>query len=99
MRERTGAIHLLCVFCQNVNRNYAYMDTLLASLVDEYDVLMIQEPPWWLIRQAPSSRSREGDNVVGAPSSPSWSVIVRHSDVDSPPRVLAYINKPLVLPL
>jgi hypothetical protein len=25
------------IFCQNVNRNYGYMDMLLASLYDEYD--------------------------------------------------------------
>jgi hypothetical protein len=45
MRDRLKKFPELRIFCQNVNRNYGYMDTLLASLYDEYDLLFIQEPP------------------------------------------------------
>ena len=46
MRDRTEVVPKLRIYCQNVNRNYGYMDTLLADLCDKYDLLFIQEPPW-----------------------------------------------------
>ena len=39
MRDRLRSFPELRIFCQNVNRNYGYMDTLLSSLYDEYDLL------------------------------------------------------------
>jgi hypothetical protein len=76
MRDRLKKFPELRIFCQNVNRNYGYMDTLLASLYDEYDLLFIQEPPWRRIRSAPSSASRDGEDVIGPPISPNWGVIL-----------------------
>jgi hypothetical protein len=92
MRDRLKKFPELRIFCQNVNRNYGYMDTLLASLYDEYDLLFIQEPPWRRIRSAPSSASRDGEDVIGPPISPNWGVIHRPSGLEEPPRVLVYFN-------
>jgi hypothetical protein len=92
MRDRLKRFPELRIFCQNVNRNYGYMDTLLASLYDEYDLLFIQEPPWRRIRSAPSSASRVGEDVIGPPISPNWGVIHRPSGLEEPPRVLVYFN-------
>src|SRR5882757_3837649 len=92
MKDRLGPFSQLRIFCQNVNRNYGYMDTLLASLYDEYDLLFIQEPPWRLIRSAPSSASHDGEDVIGHPNSPNWGSIHRPSGLDNPPRVLVYFN-------
>jgi hypothetical protein len=94
MRDRLKKFPELRIFCQNVNRNYGYMDTLLASLYDEYDLLFIQEPPWRRIRSAPSSTSHdgEGEDVIGPPISPNWGVIHRPSSLEEPPCVLVYFN-------
>jgi hypothetical protein len=92
MKDRLDSFSQLRIFCQNVNRNYGYMDTLLASLYDEYDLLFIQEPPWRLIRSAPSSSSRDGEDVIGPPLNPNWGSISRPSGLDTPPRVLVYFN-------
>jgi hypothetical protein len=92
MRDRLKKFPELWIFCQNVNRNYGYMDTLLASLYDQYDLLFIQEPPWRRIRSAPSSVSHDGEDVIGPPISPNWGVIHRPSSLEEPPRVLVYFN-------
>jgi Endonuclease-reverse transcriptase len=69
------------------------MDSLLAELYEHYDLLFIQEPPWRLIRSAPSSSSREGTDVIGGPLSPNWGCLVRPLGLDSPPRVMVYFNQ------
>jgi hypothetical protein len=70
----------LRIYCQNVNRNYALLDSVLASRSDEFDLLFVQEPPWNLIRHAPSAATRAGEAVVGAPINPDWGCIVRAVD-------------------
>ena len=73
----------LHIYCQNVNRNYGYMDTLLADLCDKCDLLFIQEPPWNYICSAPSAHQAEGEAVVRAPMNPEWGCIVRAIVADS----------------
>jgi hypothetical protein len=92
MRDRLKSFPELWIFCQNVNRNYGYMDMLLASLYDEYDLLFVQEPPWQCIRLAPSPASHDGEDVIGLPISPNWGVIHRPSSLEEPPQVLVYFN-------
>jgi hypothetical protein len=70
MRERLECIPQLQIFSQNVNGNYAYTDSLLSDLYDNYDLLFLQEPPWRYIRAAPSSSSRDGTDVIGGPLNP-----------------------------
>jgi hypothetical protein len=77
MRDRLESVSQLQMFSQNVNRNYVYVDSLLAELYEHYDLLFIQEPPWRLIRSAPSSASREGADVIGGPLNPNWGCLVR----------------------
>src|ERR1700682_6335452 len=95
MRQRLAAFSQLQILCQNVNRNYVYMDTLLASLTESYDLLFIQEPPWQLIRSVPSFRDREGEDVIEAPNNPNWGLLVWLSGLDLPPRVAVYFHKRL----
>src|SRR6202035_617759 len=93
MRERVTSFSELCIFSQNVNRNYGYMDSILSSEdYDIYDLLFIQEPPWRRIRAAPSSSSMEGKDVIGAPMNSAWGCIVCASEVDNPPRVAVWFN-------
>ena len=74
-----------------------YLDVLLENLKDSCDVLFIQEPPWQIIRMAPSTLSPEGDEVIGAPKHPSWMTIVRPSGAgaDERPRTMAYVSTKL----
>ncbi|KAF5309953.1 hypothetical protein D9619_010447 [Psilocybe cf. subviscida] len=68
------------------------LDVLLESHKQVYDVLFVKEPPWRLIRSAPSAVSVEGEEVVGAPNHPSWVAMVRPPDPDMHPRVMAYVS-------
>ena len=82
------------VVSYNCARNYLYLDVLLSTWNNVFDVVFIQEPPWQTLRTAPSTVNREGDDVVGAPRHPEWMTIVRPPDPgpDSRPRVLAYVS-------
>lgn len=65
----------------NVAKNFGHMDTLLQTCKNRFDIILFQEPSWRLIRKAPSTHNREGDDVVGAPSHPDWLTIVRSSGI------------------
>src|SRR6267154_3407888 len=59
----------VAIFSQNVNRNYGHVETTLAVLSEssDIDIYFIQEPPWNIIRAAPSTTRKEGDDMIGAP--------------------------------
>jgi Endonuclease-reverse transcriptase len=92
MRERLERIPQLRIFSQNVNGNYAYTDSLLSDLYENYDLLFLQEPPWQYIRAAPSSSSRDGTDVICGPLNPIWGCLVRPSSLDSPPHIMVYFS-------
>ena len=45
--------NIICIYSQNVWKNYVLVDSLLESWKDLYDILFIQEPPWNFIQFAP----------------------------------------------
>jgi len=57
---------IICIYSQNVQKNYVLVDSLLESQKNLYDILFIQEPPWNFICFAPSTTASGGDEVVGA---------------------------------
>ncbi|KAF5342387.1 hypothetical protein D9611_001697 [Ephemerocybe angulata] len=79
----------------NIAKNYAYLDIIQDRLKDEFNILFIQEPPWQTIRQAPSTVSKEGADVIGAPHHPNWLCMARLPEPGSRPRVLTYISNRL----
>ena len=87
------------IFCQNVNRNIALLDSILASSIDDFDIIFIQELPWWLVRNAPSGNSPEGEPVIGTAIHLDWGLIVHKSDLCNEgadnPRVAVYVHKHL----
>jgi len=83
------------VYSHNVAKNYMYLDVLLKTLYNDFDVLFVQKPPWRTIRQAPSSSNKEGDDVIGAPMHPEWLYMVRPPQNDQAPRVMAFMSKRL----
>ena len=86
----------LCIYSQNVHKNYMLVDTFLEFQKDHYDIVFVQEPPWNFIRYAPSTVSLKGDKVVGAPIHPDWTQVVRvPRDSEDVPRVMAFIHSRL----
>ncbi|KXN84855.1 hypothetical protein AN958_12023 [Leucoagaricus sp. SymC.cos] len=63
-RSAGGVIGDVCIFLQNVNRNYMHVDYVLEALKDTYNILFFQELPWRTIRQMVSMTSEEGDDVM-----------------------------------
>jgi len=87
------------IFCQNVNRNSLLLECILASSIDDFDIIFIQEPPWRLIRHAPSGVAPEGDPVIGTVIHPDWGLIVHKLDLRNEgadnPWVAVYVHKRL----
>ena len=83
------------ILCFNVARSYEHVDSFLERNKSRFDIVFLQEPPWKRIRSAPSTRSKEGDDVTGAPNHPDWLAIVRPPDADEAPRVMAYVSRRL----
>ena len=57
------ALREVRVLTFNIAKNYKDLDVLLERECNNFDVLFIQEPPWQLIRHAPSASSKEGTEV------------------------------------
>ena len=72
----SGTTDMICIYSQNVRKNYVLVDSLLETQRDLYDILFIQEPPWNFIRLAPSTTASGGDEVVGAPIYSDWTQVV-----------------------
>ena len=62
----SGITNILCIYSQNVQKNYVLVDSLLESQKDLYDILFIQEPLWNFIQFAPSTLSSGGQEVISA---------------------------------
>ena len=92
MHECTPALDAVRTITYNCIKSWLLLDVLLEYHKQDYDIMFIQEPPWQVIRTAPSVRSVEGEDVTGAPNHPDWLAMVRPPDPDTSPRVLAYVS-------
>ena len=61
---------IICIYLQNVQKNYVLVNSLLEFQKDLYNILFIQEPHWNFIQFAPSTSSPGGQKVIGAPIHP-----------------------------
>jgi hypothetical protein len=80
------------ILSQNVNRNGLYIDMLLETLKDSYNIIFVQEPPWKVICKTVSTKNPHGDNVVGVPKHPDWLYIVWSMVGGDTPCVMAYVH-------
>ncbi|KDR65463.1 hypothetical protein GALMADRAFT_81807, partial [Galerina marginata CBS 339.88] len=85
------------VLTYNVAKNSLALDVCLSTLVEIYDVIFVQEPPWRIVRQAPSTSSRRGDDVIGTANHPDWIPMFCPQPVGVAPRCIAFVNKGLGL--
>ena len=82
----------LRIFSQNVQKNSVIVTSFLESLT-QYDIILIQEPPWSEICKIPSTLCSEGEPLMGTCHHPNWITYTRIPSTDSDfPRVIAYIN-------
>jgi len=59
----------------------------------KFDILFIQESPWFFICTIPSSSSKERDSIVGAPNHSDWLTFSRLlNNNGNYPKIISYIN-------
>jgi hypothetical protein len=83
-------IKSLCIFSQNVSHNYLLTESILETRKDKFDIIFLQEPPWNIVRNTPSTTEPLSDKVVGAPIHLEWLYMV-HSHKPRP-RVMTYVH-------
>jgi len=85
-------IRNLKIFSQNVCKNSLITNTILETL-SQFDIILIQEPPWSEIQKIPSSSNCEGDPLMGTCHHPNWIVFARlPTNSNDSPRVISYVN-------
>jgi len=62
--------HNLRIFSQNVRKNKILTDTILETYKSTSNIILIQEPPRFLIRQVPSCTNSLGDPIFGTSNHP-----------------------------
>ena len=61
----------LKIFSQNVCKNHFIINTILETQ-SYYDIVLIQEPPWFVIHKVPSILNCEGEDFIGTVHHPNW---------------------------
>jgi len=59
----------LKILLQNVRKNSLIVNTLLKTQI-QFDIILIQEPPWSEIHKVPSSSNSEGEALMGTSHHP-----------------------------
>ena len=85
-------IRKLRIFSQNIRKNSIITSLILESYT-QFDIVLIQEPPWSEIRKLPSADDCEGEPLNGSCHHPNWIAFSRtpKDNYDSP-RVISYVN-------
>jgi len=82
----------LRIFSQNICKNSLVVNTILETQ-NQFDIILIQEPPWSEIRKIPSTTSCEGEPLIGTCHHPNWITFARTPTCGNDfPRVITYIN-------
>jgi len=82
----------LKVFSQNIRKNSVIINTILETQ-NQFDIILIQEPPWSEIRKIPSSLNCDGEPFTGTCHHSNWIAFARSpSNSQDFPRVITYIN-------
>ena len=84
--------NVLKFFSQNIRKNKLIIDTILETQF-LYDIIFIQEPPWFTICSIPSSNNCKGKPLVGVSHYPNQITFARPpSNQLDYPRVMTFIN-------
>ena len=80
------------ILLQNICKNLLIINTLLETQT-QFDIILIQEPPWSEICKVPSSSNSEGDSLMGTCHHPNWIAFARFPlDRSDSPKVISYVN-------
>ena len=80
------------IFSQNIWKNNLIVNTIL-EIQFEFNILFIQELFWLTIHSIPSSKSKDGKELIGVPNYPNWLVFANKlSNIHDCPRIITYIN-------
>jgi len=71
--------HNLVIFSQNVRKNKILTDTILETQKNQTNIILIQEPPHFLIRHVPSNSSPNSDPLYGMASHPEWTLFIQNN--------------------
>ena len=66
----------LKIFSQNVRKNSLIINTILETQ-NQFDIILIQEPPWSEIHKLPSTMSCDGEPLMGTCYHPNWITFAR----------------------
>ena len=73
-------------------KNYLIINTILETQ-SYFDIILIQELPWFVICKVSSTSSSKGENLIGTVHHPNWLLFTINSvNKATSPRVTAYIN-------
>ena len=82
----------LKIFLQNIWKNSLIINTILETQ-SQFNIIFIQEPPWFKIHRIPSSLDCKGKTLMGTTHHPNWLSFSRiPSEGSNSPRVITYIN-------
>jgi len=86
----------LSIFSQNVCKNKLLTNTIFKNK-KKFNILFIQELPWLVICQIPSSILEVGEDIISTSYHPSWIMFARSANSNSNyPRIITYINIKLI---
>ena len=82
----------LKILSQNIRKNHLIINTILKTQ-SQFDIILIQEPPWSIIHKVPSSSSSKSENFVGTIHHPNWLLFAIYPvNKVASFRITAYIN-------
>ena len=82
----------LNILSQNVHKNHLIVNTILKTQL-QFNIILIQEPPWSAIHQVPSIANSKGENFIGTVHHPNWLLfVINPVNKATSSRVTAYIN-------
>ena len=82
----------LKIFSQNIHKNSLVVNTILETQ-NQFDIILIQEPPWSKICKIPSTTSCDGKPLMGTCHHPNWITFARTPTCGNDfSRVITYIN-------
>ena len=82
----------LKIFSQNVCKNSLVVNTILETQ-NQFDIILIQEPPWSEICKIPSTTSCDREPLMETCRHPNWIAFARTPTCSNDfPRVITYIN-------
>jgi hypothetical protein len=76
----------------NVHRNGERTHGMLETDDSKYDILLLQEPAFYTVATLCSDSDPDGTPQLGFPLNNKWSLLSPQHDVDTRPKVCAYIN-------